>query len=109
MNGHDEKLEQASEKLELDYSELKELKARVIQNESRIDSSSSEIKDMKTQVDLGMKRIEETSERLDSLEEDLKNDRALTILQIADHCERLDLQSNNAKSHCVLITGTITP
>jgi hypothetical protein len=66
-------------------NEVKVLKSRMIQNESKID---------------------QTTEKLECLEENVATDRVKTIYQLADHCERLDHQSNQAKAHCVLITGS---
>ncbi len=50
-------------------------------------------------------RVDKTAEKLENLEENVAIDRMQTIYQLADHCERLDHQSNQAKLHCVLITG----
>ncbi len=107
VNGHDDKLEQTAEKLELDYTELRDLKARVALNEEKSASDSSEIKALAIRMDQGEEKLKSTAEKLEALEETVVMDRAQTIAMIADHCERLDHESNAAKSHCVLITGNI--
>jgi predicted nucleic acid-binding Zn-ribbon protein len=106
VNGHDDKLDQAAEKLELDYTELRDLKARVALNEEKHAEDSSELKNLKDRVDQGEEKLKATAEKLDALEESVEADRAKTIAMIADHCERLDHESNSAKSHCVLVTGS---
>ncbi len=106
VNGHDDKLEQTAEKLELDYTELRDLKARVALNEEKTAEDSNSLKDLKNRVDQGEEQLKATAEKLEALEESVEADRAKTILMIADHCERLDHESNSAKSHCVLVTGT---
>jgi hypothetical protein len=60
---------------------------------------------LKTRVNNNENKIEETTEKLECLEENVASDRMKTIYQLADHCKRLDHQSNQAKAHCVLITG----
>ncbi len=64
-----------------------------------------ELSFLRTRVDQNEDRLEQTTARVDHLEETVADDRAKTILLLADHCERLDHHSNAAKSHCVLITG----
>jgi hypothetical protein len=105
VNVHEDKLEQTSEKLELDYTELRDLKARVSLAEERSATESSEYKMLAARVDQGEAKLKATSEKLDALEDTVVMDRAKTILMLADHCERLDHESNTAKSHCVLVTG----
>jgi chromosome segregation ATPase len=105
VNGHDMKLDQTAEKLELDYSELKEMKARLDVNEEKMAGNLKDYELLKEKVVQGEEGLKATTERLETLEETVENDRAKTILQIADHCERLDHESNKSKSHCVLITG----
>jgi hypothetical protein len=63
------------------------------------------VKLLKSRVNTNESKIEEATEKLDTLEENVMSDRMKTIFQFADHCERLDHQSNKEKSHCVLITG----
>ncbi len=62
---------------------------------------------LRTRIDQNEDRLDQTAARVDYLEETVADDRAKTILLLADHCERLDHQSNVAKSHCVLITGIL--
>ncbi len=64
-----------------------------------------ELNTLKTRLVKNEGKIEQTATKLDTLEETVADDRAKTLLLLADHCERLDQQSNMAKSHCVLITG----
>jgi hypothetical protein len=64
-----------------------------------------EVKLLKSRMNENEDKLEHTAEKLDNLEENVATDRMQTIYQLADHCERLDHQSNQAKSHCVLITG----
>jgi hypothetical protein len=60
---------------------------------------------LRARMDQNEDRLEQTTARVENLEDAVASDRAKTILILADHCERLDHQSNMAKSHCVLITG----
>jgi hypothetical protein len=64
-----------------------------------------ELSTLKTRLEKSEVKIEQTATKLDNLEETVSDDRAKTMLLLADHCERLDQQSNMARSHCVLITG----
>ncbi len=105
MNDHDEKLDQSAEKFEMDYSEMKDLKFRIEQVEEKTAQNSADCKDLKERIDLAEDGQKTLAERLRILEENLTIDRAKTILQIADHSERLDHTSNGTKAHCVLITG----
>jgi chromosome segregation ATPase len=105
VTGHDLKLEQTSEKLELDYSELKGLKTRLDETDEKVAGSLKECESLRERVVQNEEGLKSTTERLESLEETVEGDRAKTIVQIADHCERLDHESNKSKSHCVLITG----
>jgi hypothetical protein len=105
VSGHDDKLEQTAEKLELDYTELRDLKARVALAEEKSAGESLEFKTLSARVDQGEAKLKATSEKLDALEDTVVMDRAKTIFMLADHCERLDHESNAAKSHCVLVTG----
>ncbi len=66
-----------------------------------------ELNTLKTRMEKSEDKIEETATKLNTLEETVVEDRAKTMLLLADHCERLDQQSNIAKSHCVLITGIV--
>jgi chromosome segregation ATPase len=106
VNGQDNKIDQATEKLELDYTELKEMKARIVVTEERQAVTAADIQSLTVRVDQGEEGLKATAKKLDELQETVELDRAQTIQQISDHCERLDQHSNAAKSHCVLITGT---
>jgi hypothetical protein len=64
-----------------------------------------ELRLLRAKVDHNEGRLDQTTARVENLEESVADDRAKTIMMIADHCERLDHQSNVAKSNCVLITG----
>jgi hypothetical protein len=66
-----------------------------------------ELSNLKDRMERSEDKIEQTATKLESLEETVVEDRAKTMLLLADHCERLDQQSNIAKSHCVLITGSL--
>ncbi len=66
-----------------------------------------ELSILRARVERNEGKIEETATKVDSLEETVADERARTILMLADHCERLDHHSNMAKSHCVLITGNM--
>ncbi len=64
-----------------------------------------EVKILKSRVNHNESKIDQTTEEPKCLEENVATDRMKTVYQLADHCERLDHQSNQAKLHCVLITG----
>ncbi len=66
-----------------------------------------ELSTLKKRLDKSEVKIDQTATKLDSLEETVLDDRAKNMILFADHCERLDQQSNMARSHCVLITGTM--
>ncbi len=70
-------------------------------------SLQREVKILKSRMNENEDKIEHTTEKLVTLEENVAADRMQTIYTLADHSERLDHQSNQAKSHCVLITGKI--
>ncbi len=63
------------------------------------------MKILKSRVNQNEEKIDQTTDKLECLEESVAIDRMKTVYQLADHCERLDHTSNQAKSHCVLITG----
>jgi hypothetical protein len=65
-----------------------------------------ELSDLQSRMNKTETKVDETAGKLDKLEEKVELDRAQTIELLADHCERHDFQSNLAKAHCVLITGT---
>ncbi len=65
-----------------------------------------ELSDLQARMEKNEDKIDQTSEKLEKLEEKVTLDRAQTIQLLADHCERHDFQSNMAKVHCVLITGS---
>jgi hypothetical protein len=60
---------------------------------------------LKTRVNQNEDLLDQTSERVIYLEGTVAEDRMKNILHFADHAERLDHQSNQAKLHCVLVTG----
>ncbi len=64
---------------------------------------------LRQRVDQNEDKLEQTTARVDHLETTVAEDREKTIQTLADHSERDDFQSNQSKSHCVLITGTFTP
>jgi hypothetical protein len=64
-----------------------------------------ELKSLKKQVNKNEEKLDQTIDRVDNLETSVAEDRAQTILTLADHSERQDFQSNQSKMHCVLITG----
>ncbi len=61
-----------------------------------------ELNSLKARVEKNEGQIEATATKVENLEETVADERARTILMLADHCERLDHHSNMAKSHCVL-------
>jgi hypothetical protein len=65
-----------------------------------------ELSDLQSRMNKTESKVDETADKLEKLEEKVVLDRAQTIEILADHCERHDFQSNLAKAHCVLITGT---
>ncbi len=60
---------------------------------------------LKQRVDQNEDKLEQTTARVEHLETTVAEDREKTIQNLADHSERLDFESNQSKSHCVLITG----
>jgi TolA-binding protein len=60
---------------------------------------------LKQRVDQNEDKLDQTNARVDHLEIAVNEDREKTIQSLADHSERLDFESNQSKSHCVLITG----
>ncbi len=95
----------AQRKISLTYRQRFRLISFTFTEFQAIQELRQEVKLLKSRVNTNESRIEETSEKLENLEENVMSDRMKTIYQFADHCERLDHQSNKEKSHCVLITG----
>jgi|688.fasta_scaffold1007694_1 hypothetical protein len=70
-----------------------------------IEDLQQALRSLKRQVDQNEDKLEQTTARVETLETTVADDREKTIQTLADHSERVDFQSNQSKSHCVLITG----
>jgi hypothetical protein len=67
-----------------------------------------QMKYLRQRVDRHEDKLDQTTARMDFLETAVEEDREKTVQAMADHSERMDFQSNQTKSHCVLITGNGT-
>jgi hypothetical protein len=83
--------------------ELQSLRQVVVKNDER---TSKEISGLEDRVGRTEERVEDTDARLVTLETTVEKEHQLNVETFADQLERQDFSSNQAKSHCVLITGT---
>jgi hypothetical protein len=82
--------------------ELQTLKQVVHKNEEKV---TMDVTGIKEQINSHEERLSQTENRVSSLEATVEEEHTLNVAAFADQIERQDFSSNQAKSHCVLITG----
>ncbi len=85
--------------------EIIDLRGRVEHHGNAIGSAFNKIDETGVRLDGTISKVSETVERMNNLEEVVEDERNKTIHALADSSERQDFQSNQSKSHCVLVTG----
>jgi predicted nucleic acid-binding Zn-ribbon protein len=82
--------------------EIQSLKQIVSKNEKKV---NNEILEVKGRIESTEEKLVQTSTRVEYLETAVEEEHTLNVAAFADQTERQDFNSNQAKSHCVLITG----
>ncbi len=88
--------------------ELLDLRGRVEHHGNALGAAFNKIDETTVRLDSTASKLAETVERVGHVEEVVEDEKTKNVLALADQSERQDFQSNQSKSHCVLITGAFS-